>query len=881
MRRAPTSGIYGLLLRLLPAEFRRSFGADMEALYRSQLAELDTGTARLRYRATAWADLASVIVAEWREVAMIHVRRRREDGVGLDAMRNDVRFGMRALLRRPGFTVAATSTLALGIAATVSIFSVVDGVLLDPLPFADSDELVVVWRTEPAGERSATIAYPDLSAIEEGVEGLQVAGYTRARPTLTGLGDPDVVFGVLVTDGLMRLLGVEPHLGRDLTRADDVAGGPAIVVVSHSFWTRRLGGTPDAIGRTLIFDGEPWEVVGVAPPGFRYPNNADIWGPRRHDTSSCMHGCRTFRAVGRLDPGRSLAQAHAELEVVSAHLEEAFPEDYGDEGFELEPMLDAEVADTRTALWLLLGAVATVLLIACANVANLLLVRATGRRAEIGLRAALGASRTRIVRQLLTESALLGVFAGLIGFALAHGATRGLIRLAPEGLPRLDEISIDAGVAGFTAILVALVVALFGTVPALHASRPASSSGRRWTGRGAGADRARSLLLIGEVALSLTLLLGSGLLLRTLSEMGRVDLGFDVERIERFRVSLPEARYDSLAIASFFRELETELARLPGVEAAGWGFGVPLASGTIGASTRLLDRPPVEAVDRPEFNVRPSTPGFLQATGTRLVRGRWFDDGDRFETQPVAVINEAAVRRYYPDRDPIGRRLRPDVSWNLDAARTYTIVGVVEDVSRFGPREAPAPAVYMPNTQFAASTGYMSLRLRAGATTALADARRVVAAMDPELAIWDASTMDRVVESTHAPARFYTTLLSAFSAIALLLAAVGLYGVVAYAVSRRSREIGVRMALGAAAADVTGMVVRQGIRPALIGVGVGLVMSWFTTRLLGSLLFGVGRHDPLVLVASSALLLAVVALAAFLPARRASRVPPSIALRAE
>ena len=877
------SHYYSLLLRLLPRDVRASFGADMEQLYRDQLGERSTAMARLRYRLRAAVDVVRSAGAEWMSEARAGARNWNGGGMTMDGWRQDLSFGLRTLLRRPGFTAAAMTTLALGIGATVSIFSVVNGVLLDPLPFPDSERLVVLWsRDTETGSRSRGLDHPDVRAIQEGVPGLSLVGFSGTRPTVTGFGDPTVITGVRVTDGLLSVMGFQPQLGRDLTAEDDVDGGPNVMVVSHDFWVEILGRDPDVLGRTVMLSGGTWEVVGVAPPGFDFPNGSDLWLPRQHDLDGCDHGCRILNGVGRIDEDRTVEEVQAALTATSARLEEEFPDIHRDETFELEGMLAYEVADVRVALWVLLGAVGMVLLIACANVANLLLVRANGRRSEVALRATLGASRGRIVRQLLTESALLGVGAGVLGLLIAFWGTDMLIGLAPDGLPRLDRARLDTRVVLFGAGLVVLVTGLFGVLPALHATdgRGAARAGRRAAG-GRNSGRSRTVLLVGEVALSLTLLLGAGLLLRTLGEMRAVDLGFDVERIERFRLSLPDARYDSVAVGTFLQEIEEDLVRLPGVTAAGWGFGVPLASGNISASVRLLDRDEVPPPDRPVFAVRPSTPGFLAATGTQLLRGRWFDSRDAYGSQPVAVLNQAAVREHYADRDPIGRTVRPEVSWGFETSPEYTIVGVVADVARSGPTDTPAPAIYLPNTQFGANSGYMSIRLAAGAATAIPDARRIVAERDPELAIRDVTTMEEVVAGAHAPTVFYTTLLSVFSVVALLLAAVGLYGVVAYAVSQRTREIGIRIALGAASEEVTGMVLREGIRPALLGIGLGFVVSWFGAKLLSSMLFGVSWGDPVTLVTVPLLLLAVTAVAAAIPARRASRVPPASALRAE
>jgi predicted permease len=801
----------------------------------------------------------------------------------MDGWKQDVMFAVRTLRRRPGFTLAAVVTLALGIGATVSIFTVVNGVLLNPLPYPDSDDLVVLWtRDTESGNRSRSVDHPDVRAIQAAVPGLRLAGYSGTRPTLTGFGDPQIVFGARVTDGMVELMGLEPLMGRDLNAADDVAGGPGVAVVSHSFWRERLSGDPDVLGRTLVLSDVPWEIVGVAPEGFDYPGGSDVWLPRRHGDDGCDHGCRIMNAVGRIEASASFEEVSSALEAISARLEEEFPDVHRAERFQLEAMLAYEVADVRTALWVLLGAVGMVLLIACANVANLLLVRAAGRRAEVSLRATLGASRARIARQLLTESGLIALVAGVAGLALAYWGTAALVGLAPDDLPRLDQAKVGGSVIAFTGTLVVLVTGLFGVLPAMHMSRgvDASRGGRGMAGSRQSA-RSRHALLVGEVALSLTLLLGAGLLFRTLEEMNAVELGFEVERVERFRVSLPDVRYDSVSVGPFLEQIEMELTRLPGVAAAGWGFGVPLASGNISASTHLLDRPEVAPPDQPVFDLRPASSGFLQATGTRLVRGRWFDARDRHGSLPVAVVNEAAVRMHYADRDPIGLLIEPDVTWGFATSPEYTIVGVVEDVVKYGPRDEPAPALYVPNNQFGANTGYVSIRLAPGAATAIPDARRIVASLDPSLALWNVVTMEEVVAEANAPTVFFTTLLAIFAAVALVLAAVGLYGVVAYAVTQRTREIGIRIALGAASAEVTGMVLREGFRPAVMGIVLGLLISSFAARLLSSLLFGVGWNDPTVLVSVSLLLLTVTVVAAAIPARRASRVPPASALQAD
>lgn len=856
----------------------------MEQLFRERIGESDGLAERASVVGAAYRDLISQAVVEWTERARRGARLLMKEGMGMDGWIQDVRFGVRTLAKRPGFTLAAVITLALGIAGNVSMFGVVNGVLLSPLPYPDSDRLVVLWNQDRVtGERDRSVDHPDVRTIQQQIPTLALAGYAGTRPTLTGFGDPTVLFGSRVTDGLIDLMGLQPALGRDLNAGDDIPGGPQVVVVSHAFWTERLGADSNVLGRTITLGGAEWEIVGVGPAGFDYPGGSELWLPRRHEIDGCGHGCRIMSAVGRVSAEGTIHAIQERLDAVAIQLSEEFENTHRDGGFALQPMLEEEVSGVRNELWVLLGAVGMVLLIACANVANLMLVRASARRDEVALRVTLGAGRFRIVRQLLTESALLSLAAGVLGVTLAHWGTTALVALAPQTLPRLNDLTLDPVALAFAAFLVFAVTALFGILPALHLSQrvDAANSGSQRVAGARQAERSRSLLLVAEVALSLTLLLGTGLLVRTLGEIRAVELGFETENVERFRISLPDARYDSLQIWTFLERMEGELTSIPGVRAAGWGFGVPLASGSITTSINFLDQPDVPEADRQSVEVRPSSPGFLDATGTRLVRGRWFNGDDRYGTPGVAVINEAAVRRFYPDRDPIGLDVQADVSWSFEATPPLTIVGIVGDVIRTSPTEAPAPALYLPNSQFGANTGYFSLRLESGVSSAIPGARRVIADLDPSLAIWNTTNMEDVVTDARSTTAFYAMLLSAFSLVALVLATVGLYGVVAYAVAQRTREIGIRIALGAASDDVVGMIVKQGIRPAVVGIAIGLTASWFGARLLSTMLYGVTPQDPITLVTVTVALLAVVVAATVLPARRASTIPPSAALRAD
>ncbi len=877
--------VYRLLLRIFPAAFREEFGEDMERLFAERLREVD---GRPLARAGLWAagawDVVSHGLRERVSRGAAAFGNGRREGTTMEGWIQDLRFGVRSMLRRPGFTVSAVGTLALGIGVTVAIFSVVDGVLLRPLPYPESDRLVVFWKANAQrGSRSDNVDHPDVRTWQEAVPGFDLAGYAGTRPTLTGQGEPEVLSGVRVTDGLLSIFGVEPALGRDVRRSDDVPDGPRVVVVSHDFWTTRLGADPDALGTTLTLDGEPWEIVGVAPEGFAEPAGTQVWVPRHHPADDCGHGCNIMAAVGRLPEGLELEAAEERLRAVDRRLAGDFPNAHRDVVTELERLQDVRVADVRPALWILMASVGMVLLIACSNVANLLMVRAAGRRAEVALRATLGADRGRLLRQLFTESALLAGLGGALGLGLAAVALPALVSLAPAELPRLGEVGLDGRVVAFTLVVTAAVAFLFGLWPALRlAGRPLQAilQGTRTTaGRRAGLSR--SLLLTGQVALSLALLLGAGLLFRTLLEIRSVDLGFRTEGVERFRLSTPESRYDTEGTIRFLAELEARLEALPSVEAAGLAFGVPLAPGSIHTAANLLDRPGIPEPDWPGVAIRPASPGYVEAAGIPLVQGRWFTDADTRETTPVVVLNAAAARAFYPDGEVLGKRLELPISWGFDEDPARTVVGVVGDVRSERATRRDVPAAYLPNAQFGANVMYVTLSLAPGAAGALSDARQTLRELDPAMAVTNVVRMEDVVRREGASTRFYLTLLVLFSGLALLLAAVGLYGVVAYAVSRRTREIGIRMALGARQDDVVGMVVRQGLVPAGVGIVLGLAGSWFGARALQAVLYGVEPQDPVVLVGATAVLVLVSGAASLLPARRAARIPPAMALREE
>lgn len=876
--------VYRALLVAFPAEFRREFGDDMADLFSRRLRdEGDTAGARARLWTEAVGDVVVQAAREWGRTGLVATDAALREGMTMEGWIQDLRIAGRGLRRRPGFTVAAAGTLALGIGAVVALFSVVHGVLLSPLPYPESERIVIVGTANvERGDRDVTVDHPDLAIWREAAPGFQVVGVSTSGPTLTGLGDPVVIDAARVTGGILSVFGLSPAAGRDLTEGDDVPDGPRAALISHDFWETRLGRAEDALGRTLELNGSTWEIVGVAPRGFDYPDGADVWMARRHDPDECGHGCNIMRGVGRLPPGATIESVEASLRPADQALARDFPDSHRDVVVSLESMREAMVGDVRSALWVLMAAVSMVLLIACANVANLTAVRAAGRAPELAVRSALGAGRNRLTRQLLAEALLLSALAAGLGLALAGWGVGVLSAMAPDQLPRMDEVGLDGLAVIFTVGLAVVVTALFGVLPARRATAATVGTTLREDGRGGGSRRARrsrSVLLAGEVALSLTLLLGAGLLFRTLQEMRAVDLGFDPVRVERFRVSAPEARYDTEAAMDFLARFADRLEAIPGVTDVGYGFGVPFASGSITTSVEFPDRPPVAAADRPSGGLRTGSPGYLDAMGLQLVSGRWFTDADEHGAPAVAVLNQAAARAYASGEDPLGLALSLPISWGYAQEPRWTVVGVVADVRSRSLTEPDPPTIWVPNAQLGVESVYFAIRRAPGMAPVMDQARRILAELDPNLAPASVEPVADAVARQGADTQFYLALLTLFSGVALLLAGVGLYGVVAYAVGQRTREIGIRRALGARASDVVGMVVREGVGPALAGVGLGLLAAWFGSGVLSSLLYGIEPYDPLTLVAVTALLLAVVGIATWIPARRASAVAPADALR--
>jgi putative ABC transport system permease protein len=880
------------LLLLYPPSFRRRFREGMLADFRDRF---DERALRGRLALTALlvrtvADLSVSALREWNRPseAVAHTQNVSSSSVSrkgriMDHLRLDLRFALRSLARRPGFTAIAVITLGLGIGANTAIFSVVNGVLLRPLAYLDPDRLVMIWahgKDDPAGRGS--MSAPDIASIRELSVVTAAEGYSSQMLTLTGAGEPEQIQAARVTGGLLAAFGLTPVIGRDIRQEENNESAQHVVVIGHDYWQTRLGGRMDVIGSSIELSEQSYEVVGVAPPEFDYPDGAQLWVPHRTG-EGCGRGCHVFRAIGKLTSGVRLERANAELSRLAASLSDEYPDSNFEKGLRFEQLEQFVVGDVRDGLWILLGAVGVVLLIACTNVANLLLVRASTRTGEVAVRAALGASRGRIAAQVLVEGFVLALGGAALGLILAVGGVGLLRRTSPGTVPRIDEISVDGTVLLFSLGVTLLVALLFGLSPALRLARTPLAEVIRTEARGGQVAReawSRGVLLSVEVGLSLMLLVGAGLLLRSLGRLYDVELGFDGREVSRFSLALPHARYSELEpIASFYQALEDRVSTLPGVESVGSVFGAPLARGNITGEVRLDGQPEPARGTETYASLKPATSGYFRAMRLALLRGRPIEPTDRAGTVPVAVVNETFARENFGDEDPLGKRFSVTASFGY-ADPTWTIVGIVRDVRRNLKAELQ-PEVYVPHAQFGPGFLVVHVRGRPGIRNLMPAIREQVRSLDPNLPLQDVETVAEAIRRDAAPTRFYLMLVSLFAALAVILAAIGLYGVVAYLVSRRTREIGIRLALGAPRVRITRLILRQGMFPALLGVAGGLAASVSASRVMESLLFNVEPADPTVLTGVAVLVLTIAIAASVLPAWRAARMDPAEVLRRE
>jgi putative ABC transport system permease protein len=801
----------------------------------------------------------------------------------MSELRTDIAYALRSMRRQPGFALLAVLTLALGIGANSAIFSVVHGVLLQALPWRAADELMYV-ETEYSNATRFPLSAPDyVSVLDENRVFADVGALTQQIATMTGRGDAREVEATLVSRNLFAVLGMSPIAGRVFVPAEHVDGADDVAVLTESFARTMFGGVDQSLQQTITLQGRPFTIVGVMPSGTEAPEQAELYLPLAYDSSFSSATAFARRSeylsvIARLRPGMTPARAEQDMKRLGAELEQRFPNSNDNITLSAKPFAEEMLGEVRRPLFALLGAVGLVLLVACANVANLLLARATAREGEFAVRAALGAGRGRLIRQLLTESTVLAGAGAVIGLLLAWWGTRALIAAQPAGMPRIDEIGIDRTVLLFTAAVALLTGLLFGTLPALQVTGGRMMQALRESGRGAlsgiRGQHIRATLVIAELALAVVLLAGAGLLIRSFLHLTRVETGFDTTNAVAFRVALQGAKYDSAATRrQFFAQLEERLRAIPGVTDVGAATGLPMTgiAGLFGPfQVEGMDVPPNVL---PEIRLITVTPEYFRALGTPLLKGRWLDSRDHAEAPRVALFNRAAIARWFPDGDPVGERV-------LLGNTPVEVVGVVGDVLQRSPDVPVEPEMYVPYQQRTGRMLRYVVRAEAGIGGVSAQIRREVKQLDADLALENIDPLQRVFNDAVARPRLYTTLLTLFAGVALTLAVIGIFGVMSYVVAQRAREISIRMALGADAKTVVAMVVAAAMKVATAGLILGLVAAFYFVRVLRSQLFGVDLLDPITIVSVVGVLAASAAVASFLPARRAARLQPGSALRA-
>ncbi len=875
--RAPIA--YRLLLRLFPASFRTRARPELDEVAAAAMRTARQGGARARLRAwlSLMADgLRGLVEAWWAEWARNRTSRQRGDGMFTTLLTELLRTARR-LRRSPGYAVAAIATLAVGLGATAAIWTVVDAALLRPLPYDEADRLAVISSTRDGS--GISVAYPDLLDWRERTRQFEdIAGFAAQSYNLTGEGEASRVSALMVTSNLFAILGTEPFRGRVFEAAEDAPGAARVAVIAHGFWQSRLGGDPAVVGRTILLNDESFTVIGVMPAGFAFPDGivfgaSDVWVPAglAPDDWSSRSSHPGIVAIGKLRDGVALESARDELVGIAAQLEAEHPDTNARESVGVGSALDVMVGSLRPALRLLLGAVVFVLLIACANVANLTLVRATARRRETAVRAMLGASRGRLALDVILESIVLALAGGLIGVFFAQLLLAGAAGLV-EGLPRLDNLALDVRAVLFTGGLALLTALVFGLVPALRLA--ADDAGRlraEAVGTRVTRGRLRGAFVIAQVALALVLLVGAGVLVRSFAAMQEERGGIRPEGVVTFTLRLPAARYDGVPAGLFYERLESELAALPGVRAVGSISTLPFSGFGSQSGMRPAGAPEDVAV-RTDVNV--VTPGYFAAMGVELVAGRAFTGADHQTSASVVVVDETFAARFWPGTSALGQRV---TGWGLEDAE---VIGVARHVKNYGVTRSSREELYMPHAQRPYLR--MSVQVRAADPAAVfGRIRATVAALDADLPVDGMQRMTNVVASTVATPRLAAFLSAAFASLATLLAIVGLYGVIAYGVGLRTQEFSTRMALGARAAQVQRMVAAQAARLAAGGIVFGLGGAYLLSRFLEGMVFGVSARDPLAYLGLPPLLLGVALLAGTIPARRAARVSPMQALRDE
>ncbi|HEY2460746.1 MAG TPA: ABC transporter permease [Candidatus Acidoferrum sp.] len=808
----------------------------------------------------------------------------------VEVLLQDLRYALRALRKNPGFSAVAILTLALGIGTNTAIFSIVNAVLLRPLPFPHSDRIVEIYSTLPsAGVTKNGISYLNFNDFQAQSRSFEAIGaFHDTDITLTGSGEPEIIPGAAVTSGLFSVLGVQPIAGRSMSATDDQPGAAPVVLISERLWRKRFGADKNIIGKQIKLDRRSFSVAGILPKDFQFPFQQppiDLWLPVQQDTQFKdllpRRGGHYLSVVARIKPGVAAQQAQAELESIQANLIKQYPADNVGWGVRLTPLQHEIVGNVQVELLVLLSAVALVLLIACVNVANLLLTRATARSRELAVRAALGAGKRRIVRQLLTESLLLGVIGGALGALTAWWAVDAFAKFLPDDLPRIHAIQVDVWVLSFAVLLSLVVSLLFGLAPALHATSTnlvdSLKEGTRGSSDGGSRRRMRGILIASEVALAVILLAGAGLLLHSFEELQTVSPGFRAGGVLTASAALPQSQYaKGEDWARFYGQALERVKSLPGVIDAAVVAPVPMSGGRINIAF-AIDGKPRAPEDRVSAEYCTVSAGFFDVLKIPLLRGRTFNEHDAATARKVAIISESFAQRYFSDENPIGQHM----SFGFPEQASREIVGIVGDVKRASLDDPPEPTMYVPYEQ--GPMWFMTFAVRtAGSLSALeSPLREQIQETDKNLPVVDVQPMTEYLHDSVAQPRFRTFLVGLFGLVALILAAVGIYGVISYTVAQRTQEIGLRMALGAAPSQVLSLVVRQGMKVVLLGLVPGLIFSFALTRFFESLLFGITTSDPLTYAGTIAILIGVSLLACYIPARRAMRVDPMIALRYE
>ncbi len=799
----------------------------------------------------------------------------------------DVRYSLRLLRKSPGFTAIAIATLALGIGANTAIFSAVDAVLIRPLPYSDPDRLVLVWEDNSAAgfprNTPAPGNYVDWKRLQHSF--FAMAATRGGSASVTSDGPPEQILGRRVSQNFFDVLGVRPAIGRTFTEEEDRTSAP-VILISDGLWRRRYGGDRAILGRTILMSDNRYEIIGVMPPGFVFRSREiDYWAPI--DLAPAVladHNSHFLNVVARLAPGVSLAAANDDMHRVAKELERQYPSSNTNIGAVAVPVKEDALGNTRLELLVLMGAAAAVLLIACANLASLLLSRAVGRRGELAVRTALGATRSRLVRQLVIEAAIVALAGGVLGLVLAPAGTAVMAQLTPRGFPELPASVLDLRLLGFTLTLSLATAVIFSIVPALQASRASLQDALQQSARSAVGGRGRitrDALVVLQVAAALVLLVGAGLMLRTLANLRAIDVGFRTDHMMTIRTTLPTTRYrDPQKRLAFYDRVTAGVSRLPGVDHAAYISTLPFTSQGNSIYFAIEGAVPPKPGEPTDALYRVGTAGYLSTIGARLIDGRLIDERDVAGAPPAVVINETMKRRYWPVESPLGHQMH----FGSRNAPLFTIVGVVRDIKELGYEFALKPAIYLSFAQTLntwALPEYLAVRMK-GNPADIADAlRRVVADADPDQPVAAVRTMDEILELDIADRHQQMVLLGAFAGLALLLSSLGLYGVLSYVVLQRSRELGLRMALGATAGSVMRMVVARGLTLMAAGLAIGLALAWVLTRTLQNLLYGVAAGDPPTFAAVVALLVLIALAACYLPARRASRVDPMAVLRTD